>query len=89
MFVVGVSAGQRDLQVTGGNLGVFVEKFIKIAHAKKEQRVLVLLLDLQILLEHGGQLAIALGAHGLISLKESNVIGSPGAQQCRARRTIR
>jgi hypothetical protein len=65
VLVIGVSAGQGDLQITGRGFRVLIEKFVEVAHAKKEQRILMLLLDPQVLLEHWGQFTIALGTHGL------------------------
>ena len=52
---VAVAGGQRQIQLPGGELGVVVEHLIKIAQAEKQQAVLVLLLDLQILPLHGRQ----------------------------------
>ena len=58
VFRLGVAAGQGDLQGFGGDHGIVVKQLVEIAHAVKEQGVLMFPLDGQILGEHGGDLAL-------------------------------
>ena len=53
---VPVPGRQRQVQLPRGELGVIVKHLIKIPQAEEEQAVGMLLLDLQILPFHGGQL---------------------------------
>ena len=47
-----VAGRQREVQLARGELGVLVEHLIEVAQAEKEDRILILFLDLQILLHH-------------------------------------
>ena len=51
-FCVGIARSQRDLKLTRGDFGVLEKKFIKVAHAIKEQGVRIALLDAEVLFEH-------------------------------------
>ena len=51
-----VPAGEGQVQLLGGKLRVLGEHLVKIAQAEKQNGVRVLLLNLQVLLHHGGQL---------------------------------
>ena len=51
-FHAAILARQRQFQFAGRNFRVLKEHFIEIAQAEKENTILVLLLDLQILLHH-------------------------------------
>ena len=48
-FCVGIARSQRDLKLTRGDFGVLEKKFIKVAHAIKEQGVRIALLDAEVL----------------------------------------
>ena len=50
-----VPGGEGEIQLPGGSSGVGTEHLIKIAQPEKQNGVLVLFLDLQILFHHGGQ----------------------------------
>ena len=52
--VVLAAAGQRQVELARSQLGVFVEHFVKIAQAEKEDSVLVQSFDLLILPGHWG-----------------------------------
>ncbi len=54
-FRVGVARRERDLQLTGRNFGILKKKFIKIAHAVKEQGIRIALLDAEVLFKHGSE----------------------------------
>ena len=56
IFVL-VAGGEGEIQLSGGGPGIGAEHLIKIAQTEEQDGVLVLLLDLQILLHHGGQLS--------------------------------
>ena len=56
IFVL-VAGGEGEIQLSGGGSGIGAEHLIKIAQTEEQDGVLVLLLDLQILLHHGGQLS--------------------------------
>ena len=47
-----VAGRQRQIKLARGELGILVEHLIEVAQAEKEDRILILLLDLQILLHH-------------------------------------
>ena len=51
-FRVGIARSQRDLKLTRGDFGILEKKFIKVAHAIKEQGVRIALLDAEVLFEH-------------------------------------
>ena len=53
---VPAATGQGDLQFTGRGDGIVEEKLVKVAHPIEQQRIRVVGLDAQILLEHGSQL---------------------------------
>ena len=55
LFLAALLAGQGQVQFTGGRNGVVVEHLVKIADAVKEDLILVLLFDLQVLFHHGRQ----------------------------------
>jgi len=50
-----VAGGEGDLQLPGGDDGVVVEEFVKVAHAEEEQRVRMLLLGYGPLAHEGGE----------------------------------
>ena len=54
--VLMAAGGEGDTQHPGGELGVVKKHLVEVAHAIKQDGVLVLGLDLQVLLEHGGEL---------------------------------
>ena len=56
VFRVPAAAGQGDLQFPGRGDGIVEEKLVKVAHPVEQQRIRVVGLDAQILLEHGSQL---------------------------------
>ena len=47
-----VAGRQRQIELARGELGILVEHLIEVAQAEKEDRILILFLDLQILLHH-------------------------------------
>ena len=58
LILVFLTRRQRDVEGFGGDDGVVVKQFVKISHAKKEQRVAGLGLQMRILLHHGCELRI-------------------------------
>ena len=54
LFFAAVSAGERQLQFGRNQLGIVKKHFIEIAQTIKQDIVPVLILDLKILLHHGG-----------------------------------
>ena len=56
LFLAALLAGQGQVQLTGGRDSVVVEHLVKIADAVKEDLVLMLLFDLQVLFHHGRQI---------------------------------
>ncbi|KAF5032626.1 hypothetical protein DSECCO2_615280 [anaerobic digester metagenome] len=53
---VGVAAGEGDLQFARRRFRIVEEHFVEVAHAVEQQRIRMILLDAQVLLEHGGEL---------------------------------
>ena len=47
-----VAGRQRQIELARGELGILVEHLVEVAQAEKEDRILILFLDLQILLHH-------------------------------------
>ena len=50
-----IPAGQGQIQLPGGKLGVFVEHLVEVAETEKQNAVLIAFLDLLILPLHGSQ----------------------------------
>ncbi len=57
------AGGQNNIQLAGCDLGIFIEGFVKIAEAKKEDGVRIIPFDIQILLSNGSDVIVG---HGLI-----------------------
>ncbi|MNN24942.1 hypothetical protein D3C81_1383940 [compost metagenome] len=56
------AGGERDVQQSGGFLGIGVEQLVEVAHTVEQQLVGMLLLDAEVLLHHrrvGGKIAVA------------------------------
>ena len=72
-FVVLVPGSQGDFQRSGGDLRIFEEHFVKIAHPVEQERIAMRLLDLQILRHHRRDAGVT--AHGfyrsLLSLRRA------------------
>ena len=54
--LVPVPGGQGQIQLFGGQLGVLQKHLVKVAQPEEQDAILVLFLDFQILLHHGGDL---------------------------------
>jgi len=52
------AAGQHQVKLTGGDLGVLVERLVKIAQAEEDDRIRELALDVQVLAAHRGDVCL-------------------------------
>ena len=60
LVLVLVPGGKGQIQLPGGGSGVCAEHFVKVTQTEKQDGILVLFLDFQILLHHGSQLSHSL-----------------------------
>ena len=81
-----VPPGQGQLQLPGGLLRIVEEHFIKIAQAEKQQAILILRLQVQVLLHHGRESHRTLSPY-LDVKKRCAFTGSP--RRSRSRRSSR
>ena len=56
LFLPAVAPGEHQLELTGGDLRILVKHLVEVAEAIEKKGVLVIRLDCEILLHHGGKL---------------------------------
>ena len=77
-----VLAGERQLQLAGDKLRVVKEQLVKIADPEKQQRIGILIFDLQILLHHG---RYGHGYSSVVSIKDFCEISGSRSNSSRSR----
>ncbi len=64
------AGGQDDLEFSGNGFGVFIEGFVEIAQAEKQDAILVLAFGVEVLLADWGDF---IGGHGLILQRKGKI----------------
>ena len=63
-----IPAGERQAENFRSQLGIFIEQFIEISHAKQEQRTRIAAFDLHVAVHHGSPFFTAWG-HAVCSIR--------------------